>query len=60
MHVLFSETEWRFDMKIFNKFREWVYILILNLLKEESYEEDLRRNFSMKYTGLAKASRKYS
>lgn len=46
-------------MRILNKIRKILYMYVLNLLKEETYEEDFRRNFSMKYVGLPNAKRKY-
>ncbi len=46
--------------KILFKLKTQMYILILNLLKEESYEEDFRRNFSVKYTGLLQFKKNYS
>lgn len=57
-------TERRSNMrmlyKILFKLKTQMYILILNLLKEESYEEDFRRNFSVKYTGLLQFKKNYS
>ena len=35
-------------MKILN----WLKNVIYMLFKEETYEEDFRRNFSVKYSGL--------
>ena len=37
-------------MKLLDKLKKIIYALVLSLLKEETYEEDFRRNFSLKYT----------
>lgn len=41
-------------MRVLNKLKNLIYILAFDLFKEETYEEDLRRNFSLKYAGLPK------
>ena len=46
-------------MRILNRLKKMIYIFAFNLLKEESYEEDLRRNFSFKYTGIPPKKREY-
>lgn len=38
------------NMKLLDKLKKIIYALVLSLLKEETYEEDFRRNFSLKYT----------
>ena len=38
-------------MKMLNKLRKWMHLFVSSLLEEETYEEDFRRNFSLKYMG---------
>lgn len=36
-------------MKMISKLKKWLHLFVLNLFEEETYEEDFRRNFSLKY-----------
>lgn len=46
-------------MRIRNWLKHIRDIYIFKLLKEETYEEDFRRNFSKKYSGLLNVKEKY-
>lgn len=46
-------------MRIRNWLKHIIYIYFSNLFKEETYEEDFRRNYSKKYSGLLNSKEKY-
>ena len=46
-------------MKIIKFIKKWIHTFLINLLKEDDYEDDFRRNFSVNYTLSSKNRRKF-